>query len=82
MTRYYQVGDRVFTVKPEHEPAGYVPGARKGNRWGVEGIVVQVSRGHGECYEVRHEDSSGWYEPEELRSGEVQTLSLWDHLAE
>jgi len=81
------VGDLVITVRPTREPAGYAPGVRVQNRWGVEGVIREVSGGHGVCYRVHHlgptgsvltgESDFGWYEPDELS----RPVTLWELLA-
>ena len=79
----FQVGDPVFTLRDLH-PSGYQSGARDGNQWGVPGLVLEVSRGHGVCYRVQTWDTWGWYEPGELRAYSASEGSfekiLWDHL--
>jgi hypothetical protein len=84
----FKVGDRVFTgSRPRVEPLGYSFSARRGNQWGVEGTVLEISSRPGVCYRVQHwgPESQGWYEPMELRypvGREVSpaAVTLWDLL--
>lgn len=68
MSERFKIGDRVLTVKPKEEPAGYSRSARDNNRWGVEGVVCDLSDSHGLCYQVRHGGTEGFYEPTELQA--------------
>ena len=62
----YPVG--VLTVRPEKESTDWSKDTLKERKWGVKGVLVDRSDGHGLVYQIRHNDgTTGWYEPRELK---------------
>ena len=60
----------VTTVKPAVPTTGWTEKALAQRRWGTHGIVTDIHRGHGLCYDVQHTDgTTGSYEPSELVLG-------------
>lgn len=65
------IGTRVITTQ-DAGSTDWCDSTRANVRWGVPGTVVAVFRGHGLCYEVKHDDgTSAPYEPAEV------TLEDW-----
>lgn len=63
----FPIDQRVVTTKDAGK-GDWLRGIRSNCRWGVAGVIRDVSTGHGWCYLVEHEDGSiQWYEHEELR---------------
>lgn len=68
MSDRLELGQPVVTWK-DYGASDWGPEARRYRRWGVSGIVTDISDSHGLCYEVKHRDDGtvGWYEPRELK---------------
>ena len=64
----FQIGDIVVTrANPALDVWGWTDKGLAAKRFGIHGLIVDHSDGHGEVYRIRHSDGTyAWYDPLEL----------------